>query len=150
MFTSMKLLAMLADIDLAVIQRLINAGELPQPSTECVGRKTVDGWEPETLRAWFDRRAARRQAVTINATLSPTRGGTGGREAIAPRLRFAVLLRDGFACCYCGRRPPEITLEIDHIVPVAAGGATTHDNLQAACRDCNSGKAARLIPGVQD
>lgn len=34
---------------------------------------------------------------------------------ISKALRFEVLRRDGFACTYCGRRPPDIELHIDHV-----------------------------------
>jgi len=34
-------------------------------------------------------------------------------------------------------------LHVDHVVPFAAGGATTEDNLLAACEECNIGKGAR-------
>jgi hypothetical protein len=55
-------------------------------------------------------------------------------------LRFKVLRRDGFTCTYCGRRPPDVELHVDHEVPHSAGGETVIDNLRTACRDCNLGK----------
>lgn len=58
---------------------------------------------------------------------------------------MAVLVRDGFQCVYCGRRPPEVVLEADHIVPRAAGGSGVDTNLAAACRDCNGGKSDRAV-----
>lgn len=65
------------------------------------------------------------------------------RKDISPKLRFDVLKRDNFACVYCGQRASnDVDLVIDHIVPVAKGGPTTIDNLQAACGTCNAGKAA--------
>jgi hypothetical protein len=69
--------------------------------------------------------------------------------ALTPRVRFQVLQRDGFTCRYCGRRPPEVKLHVDHIVPRAKGGSDHHDNLQAACDTCNRGKAARAIEGIE-
>jgi 5-methylcytosine-specific restriction endonuclease McrA len=36
-------------------------------------------------------------------------------------------------------------LHVDHVVPVAAGGTTTEDNLLTACEECNLGKAARPV-----
>ena len=32
-------------------------------------------------------------------------------------LRFDVFNRDGFTCQYCGKKPPECILEVDHILP---------------------------------
>jgi len=65
--------------------------------------------------------------------------------AVRPRNRFEVFKRDGFQCQYCGRRVPDVTLEVDHILPKAEGGKDGMDNLITACMDCNRGKAARLL-----
>lgn len=67
------------------------------------------------------------------------------RKPVGKRLRFSIFERDGFVCYYCGARPPEVELHIDHIRPVVAGGTNDPDNLVAACADCNLGKAARLL-----
>lgn len=58
-------------------------------------------------------------------------------------LRLKVLSRDSFKCVLCGRSPAlhyGVVLHIDHILPVARGGATTLENLQTLCRECNLGK----------
>jgi len=34
---------------------------------------------------------------------------------------------------------------MDHKVPVASGGATTLENLQTLCADCNRGKATNIV-----
>ncbi len=60
------------------------------------------------------------------------------------RLRFKVLKRDNFRCCFCGRSPATtlgLELHIDHIIPYSKGGETTLDNLQTLCKDCNLGKS---------
>lgn len=62
--------------------------------------------------------------------------------AISKRLRFDVFKRDLFTCQYCGRTPPSVTLEADHIVPRKHKGPDTVDNLVTSCADCNRGKAA--------
>jgi hypothetical protein len=59
-----------------------------------------------------------------------------------PSVRFDVFKRDGFTCGYCGRTPPTVTLEVDHIIPVAEGGTDDPENLVTACWDCNRGKGA--------
>lgn len=60
------------------------------------------------------------------------------RKAIPNYIRFQVFKRDKFTCQYCGRSGVE--LEVDHITPVANGGANDIDNLITACKDCNRGK----------
>jgi CRISPR/Cas system Type II protein with McrA/HNH and RuvC-like nuclease domain len=54
--------------------------------------------------------------------------------------RFEVLTRDNFTCCYCGRKSPEVKLEIDHIRPKSKGGINHISNYITACRECNKGK----------
>lgn len=60
-------------------------------------------------------------------------------------LRIRILERDHYTCVYCGRRPPEVALEVDHVLARANGGTDDATNLVTACRDCNNGKRAGLI-----
>lgn len=62
-----------------------------------------------------------------------------------PSLRFAIFERDGFTCGYCGRRPPAVELQVDHIIPRAKGGGDALMNLITCCSLCNMGKGARLL-----
>lgn len=62
--------------------------------------------------------------------------------AVTKRVRFEVLKRDNHACRYCGSMAPDVALTVDHVVPVALGGSDKPDNLVAACKDCNAGKAS--------
>lgn len=64
------------------------------------------------------------------------------RKGLSKGTRFEVFKRDAFTCQYCGRTPPAIVLEVDHIVPVADGGSDGQENLVTACFDCNRGKGA--------
>jgi hypothetical protein len=61
--------------------------------------------------------------------------------AISVRTRFEVFKRDDFTCQYCGRKSPDVVLEVDHIVPVCEGGTDDPINLRTSCWDCNHGKA---------
>lgn len=64
------------------------------------------------------------------------------RKPIKPSLRFEILKRDNYRCQMCGVTAKDgATLEIDHITPVAKGGANDADNLQVLCRECNAGKS---------
>lgn len=63
-------------------------------------------------------------------------------RSLSKKLRFEVFKRDEFACQYCGGTPPKSVLEVDHIDPVALGGADDMDNLITACFACNRGKSA--------
>lgn len=63
------------------------------------------------------------------------------RKAIPVRDRYNVLHAFGFTCAYCGVSSREARLEIDHVLPVSSGGTNDINNLVAACRECNAGKA---------
>ena len=68
------------------------------------------------------------------------------------KARLEALWRDDWKCRLCERRG---RLEVDHIKPLADGGALYDlDNLRTLCRDCHIGvtRAAnikRLSPGRQ-
>jgi hypothetical protein len=69
--------------------------------------------------------------------------------ALSKSRRFEIFKRDAFTCQYCGQRPPEVILEVDHIEPRAAGGTDDELNLVTSCADCNRGKSARLLGDVR-
>lgn len=63
--------------------------------------------------------------------------------AVSKGVRFEVFKRDLFTCQYCGRRPPDVVLEVDHIIARSSGGSDESDNLATSCMDCNRGKSDR-------
>lgn len=65
--------------------------------------------------------------------------------AISKGKRFEIFKRDGFTCQYCGRRPPDVVLEVDHIHPQSKGGTDDDLNLITSCFDCNNGKRTKLL-----
>ncbi|MBI4570634.1 MAG: HNH endonuclease [Chloroflexi bacterium] len=67
------------------------------------------------------------------------------RQAISKTLRFQLFRRDGFQCLYCGRRPPDVVLHVDHAMPVAVGGDSGLANLVTCCSDCNAGKRDEIV-----
>jgi len=71
-----------------------------------------------------------------------------GRKPLGKKVRFEVFKRDRFVCRYCGQTPPEVVLEIDHIIPLAANGTNEVDNLVTACFACNRGKGANGLGKV--
>lgn len=56
--------------------------------------------------------------------------------------RFNLFLRDEFCCQYCGATGD---LTFDHVVPRAAGGRTSWENVVAACSRCNLAKGSRSL-----
>lgn len=67
------------------------------------------------------------------------------RRAISKTMRFEIFKRDSFTCQYCGRKPPAVVLEVDHVIAVSDGGHSEEHNLLTACFDCNRGKGSRPI-----
>jgi 5-methylcytosine-specific restriction endonuclease McrA len=60
--------------------------------------------------------------------------------------RKNILLRDRNTCQYCGIVLPSSELTLDHVLPRSRGGASTWENLVAACHDCNRRKGNMLLP----
>lgn len=60
--------------------------------------------------------------------------------AVSKKLRFDVLSRDNHCCMYCGRKPPCVMLEVDHIIPKKKWWSDVLDNLITSCFDCNRWK----------
>ena len=64
---------------------------------------------------------------------------------VSPKMRFEILKRDNFTCQYCGRKAPEVVLEVDHIEPYSRTKDNHVENLITACKECNRGKRAKEI-----
>lgn len=67
------------------------------------------------------------------------------RKPIPQGVRFDVFRRDNFACVYCGRGSPDVTLHCDHKVAHSKGGSDDQSNLVTSCSDCNYGKSAKTV-----
>jgi 5-methylcytosine-specific restriction endonuclease McrA len=82
-----------------------------------------------------------RAHMLLNLDEGRTPKPRGRREPVPREVRRAVFERDGGKCVQCGSN---FDLQYDHVIPVALGGATTAENLQLLCADCNRGKGADL------
>lgn len=71
----------------------------------------------------------------------PEIGNMAERKALSKRTRFEIFKRDEFTCQYCGQRPPQVILHIDHVLAVANGGTDDVVNLITSCEACNLGKS---------
>ena len=62
---------------------------------------------------------------------------------VTPSLRHQITERAGGRCEYClTAQAVVVEMEIDHVVPESAGGATQVDNLCLTCVGCNGFKLA--------
>lgn len=78
-----------------------------------------------------------------NQTQEKTKTIKRSQREVSDRLRFKILLRDGFTCVKCGRSPlksKNVELHVDHIIPWSKGGETIPENLETKCKECNLGK----------
>jgi 5-methylcytosine-specific restriction endonuclease McrA len=57
--------------------------------------------------------------------------------------RRSIMLRDRHTCQYCQRLFAPKALTLDHVIPRSRGGASSWENLVAACYECNNRKADR-------
>lgn len=99
-----------------------------------------DGLEADDIKALVLQRK-RRLSQKLQSARSLMRAEENGHQTRAPiptELRRAVFERDGGHCVECGG---SFDLQYDHILPVAHGGATTLQNLQLLCADCNRQKS---------
>ena len=67
----------------------------------------------------------------------------GGNTRLWRKIRQRILIRDGYACQYCGVDELK-ELTIDHIVPLARNGTDDDSNLITACKRCNFSKGAKM------
>ncbi|MEK6936278.1 MAG: HNH endonuclease [Nanoarchaeota archaeon] len=68
------------------------------------------------------------------------------RENPVPqKIRFEILKRDNFTCQYCGKKSPEVELEVDHIEPYSKTKNNNPENLISSCKDCNRGKRTKEV-----
>lgn len=67
------------------------------------------------------------------------------RKPISDDLWWELLEDSRRKCCYCGKSPPQVSLEVDHVIPIAMGGTNDRSNLVVACARCNRGKSAKAL-----
>jgi|GEM_PF-84328 len=58
----------------------------------------------------------------------------------------SLFYRDHCLCQYCGDPLSISNMTYDHLMPRAAGGKHTWDNVVASCKDCNNAKGDSLSP----
>ncbi len=110
-------------------------------------------WQDAVKAAWLDRvdiiaeydDVARSPSMTIKIpSVVVLRDYVKPQKKVA-FTRFNLFLRDAFCCQYCGAKGE---LTFDHIVPRAAGGVTSWQNVVAACSPCNLRKGSKSLRQV--
>lgn len=62
------------------------------------------------------------------------------RRRISKRERSAILRDQGGCCADCGDNIEGSDFDIDHVIPLAIGGADGRPNYQALCEPCHDAK----------
>jgi len=77
------------------------------------------------------------------------------RNTATRDMHRARIARDKPACHICGKsidydlpHLDPMSFVVDHVMPLAKGGADTLDNKKAAHRECNSKKRARIVAPI--
>jgi HNH endonuclease len=86
-------------------------------------------------------RRHQRKLERAHAAMAADSVGGRRRELIPKEVRLAVFERDGGRCVECGSN---FDIQYDHILPFSLGGASTVENLQILCADCNRSKGANI------
>lgn len=105
------------------------------PAQRADGRWSVKAMCPDGVE--------RRFVSSTREPIKPEFRQQSKRGIMSAHTRWTVLHQSGFTCCYCGRKAPEVRLEIEHLVSVVDGGTDDPANLAVACQDCNRGKGRR-------
>ena len=102
-----------------------------------------EGLTDEDVRALVAQRRRRveQRLRSAHSQLAAAEAGRMARAPIPAELRRAVYARDGGCCVEC---ESAFDLQYDHVLPLALGGATTLENLQLLCADCNRRKGDDL------
>lgn len=56
-----------------------------------------------------------------------------------------IIRKFNYQCVKCCRAEPEITLTIDHVIPLCKGGRNIKSNIQPLCMDCNQEKGEEIV-----
>jgi 5-methylcytosine-specific restriction endonuclease McrA len=77
------------------------------------------------------------------------RARDAGASVIIPFTKREIIRRDypdGKIFCYlCGESLTEDAATIDHVLPLALGGAHCANNVKIACKSCNSAKGKKTL-----
>ena len=96
-----------------------------------------------------ERRKEKAEAHQGAALASESRATTNNERYIPARVRDEIFVRDRGQCTFVGasgkRCGSTRALQLDHVNPVARGGASTADNLRLLCAYHNRAEAERLM-----
>jgi hypothetical protein len=66
------------------------------------------------------------------------------RKVLTFQEYLMIAVRSDQMCEICGRRPHEVSLDIDHVMPVSRGGENAYFNLRFLCEHHNRSRGNRF------
>ena len=77
----------------------------------------------------------------------------GHKYRLAKRQRGNFTIKDweelkiqySYTCPICERKEPEISLTVDHVIPISKGGSNFIENIQPLCLKCNDSKNVKIF-----
>jgi 5-methylcytosine-specific restriction endonuclease McrA len=134
--------------------RIYDAAKKPLIQRVCRGcaTKFVPAFG-DARRVWCSKRCQRKVERRGRAKNHEQRARRKGSPVDYSITSLKVFERDRWTCQLCKRRTPKALKgtvdprapELDHIIPIAAGGGHTWDNVQCACRECNGNKGSKPL-----
>lgn len=116
--------------------------EFQQSDAGSPGRSPIPGLENSS----FERRAdaaERRNAKRLDR--QSRRRALKSGVAVGRVVRTEIIGRDGRQCYLCGKTDLlDDELHLDHVIPLAKGGAHSPKNVRVACASCNLSKGASM------
>lgn len=83
---------------------------------------------------------------SVNASTHKRRAAIKGNGGAWTATEWKDLkARYDHRCLMCQRQEPEISLTVDHVVPIDKGGPNVIENIQPLCKSCNSKKHRGII-----
>jgi 5-methylcytosine-specific restriction endonuclease McrA len=136
-----------------------NLGKRHKPHPPRIARSCVcpDCGRPSTTKHWKPSRCLKCRRLAERTGDGCYRAKLRGRPRDYSITAVRVGQRDRWRCQLCGCATPKRLRgtckpnapEIDHIIPIGAGGGHTWDNVQCACRSCNIKKGSKPLGQVR-
>jgi 5-methylcytosine-specific restriction endonuclease McrA len=89
---------------------------------------------------WLSSEVTCEQRAVIRAANRALCSTGRGDRRTARKLRWEIAWRQEYKCADCGELLHPRAMDIDHIVPLHAGGEDVAQNLQALCANCHAKK----------
>lgn len=141
---------------MSAIEPLPHRWPLPGPCVRC--GCAADGQLSATRKLeCFDCHAFVKWVPKAELGLERSNKRSPNRADLSPKERHRIFAQHGHACVGCGQRPPDVTLEVGHLISiddydtfgdlVGMTRSELNDELNQApmCETCNSGLGASTV-----